>query len=268
MCVLFARFVLATAIGAIAAPAFAADLSGGIAPPIGDPVYSPARVVTGHLNMGLGFFNFDTLPGFSDETVGMFAAAGRANFVLSDTWNAQVEAGGFTLFRDGDSASAIGAVGHLWTKLDNAAVGVYGGVNDTVFGATVGMLGVEGEMYLGDVTLGADANYNWSSGTDFWRAAGWADLYLNPNFRVGAELSYAAGDIPTTWGAQLDSEYRFQDKPYSGWGEVGFASVDGASDIWTGLVGVRFFMDDPGATLIEHDRDVPWDAFRGILAID
>lgn len=199
--------------------------------------------------------------------VGAFVGAGRANINLGGSWNVELETGGAALFNDGSSLSTIGGAGHVWTKLNSGAVGVYGGVNFPT-GGTIYTLGLEGEFYLGNFTLGGDIDYNWADGGlggavgDFWSSSLWADAYLNPNWRVGGEFEYY-GDNVDTWIASLDTEYRFG-SPISGWAKVSYADASG-SEAWAGLLGVRVFMDG-GMSLIDHDRNVPWES--GLLGPD
>lgn len=246
---------------AMAPSAMAADLSGGFVPPAGSPVYDPQPMVVGHLSLGAGFWNDDGDLFSSDDTVGIFSGAGRANVNFSRNWNFEIETGGQSLFNSGSSDSTIGAAGHLWTRLNSAALGLFGSA-DFPNGATVGTLGVEGETYFGDITLGADASYSWSDGIgDFWRVGGWAGYYLTPDFRLGGALDYMSGDIPDTWTASVDTEYRFSGTPFSAWGEVNYSKVSaggGDVDIWSGLLGFRFFLDG-GGTLQQHDQEVPWE---------
>jgi hypothetical protein len=256
-----ARLLATATVVIVASPATAADLSGGYIPPAGDPVYAPGPMVVGHLSLGVGVLNDDGLFGVDDDTIGVFSGAGRANVSLGGPWNLQFETGGQALFNDGSSLSTVGVAGHLWTRLNSSAVGVFGSA-DFPSGATVGTVGVEGETYFGNVTLGADASYSWSDNIgDFWRVGGWADYYFTPDLRFGGAVDYGAGDIPDTWSAGIDTEYRLPGTPFSVWGEVSYSNVSGGGgdvDIWSGLLGLRVFMDG-GGTLQQHDRDVPWE---------
>lgn len=247
----------AAAIAMVTTPAFAADLyTPTYVPPINDPVYKTGPAVVGHLSMGIGIVDINT-DDFSDfdNTLGIFTGAGRANVNLGNL-NVQAETGGFALFKDGESYSAIGVAGHLWTRLNGAAVGAYVAANFPT-GATIGTVGVEGEAYFGNITVGGNAGYNWSDNAgDFWNIAGWADFYFTPDFRVGGTLAYADGDFGDGWGAAVDAEYRFSGTPFSGWAEVAYSDT---ADIWSGLLGIRIFMDAPSTTLQQHDQEVPWD---------
>jgi hypothetical protein len=266
------RLTLTAAALVLASPAIAADLySPPSVPPMGDPVYSPAPLIVGHLMVGAGVVDtgniadFDDLSDFND-TVGVFVGAGRGNIGLGGPWNLELETGGFSTFDGGSSYSSIGAAGHLWTKLSNGALGFYGGAN-WPSGGSVYTAGVEGEAYLGNITLGGDADYNWTDGSlgtgDYWSGSLWADAYLSQNWRVGGEFEYY-GDSLDTWVASLDTEYRFGNSPISGWVEGSYAD-GGGSDTWAVLGGIRLFMDG-GMTLIDHDRNVPWES--GLLGPD
>ena len=255
----------AAAITMVAGNAYAADLyTPTYVPPINDPVYKQAPLVVGHLEIGTGFVSIDS------EDEWLFEGAGRANINLAGSWNLQIETGGASLILDdGFSVSSIGVAAHAWTKLNSAAVGVYGGVNFPTT-STIFTLGVEGEAYFGNFTVGGDVDYNWTdgvaSGNDFWSASVWADAYLNPNWRVGGEFEYFSDGFDV-WVASLDTEYRFGG-PISGWANVAYvdASSGGFSaDGWLGMLGVRVFMDG-NMSLIDHDRNVPWES--GLLGPD
>jgi hypothetical protein len=250
-----ARLLTIAAAVVVATPALAADFNTYV-PPSGDPVYSPTPMVVGHLELGIGILGADG----SSENYGLFEGAGRANVPFAGgTWNFELETGGGSIF-DGDfSYSTIGAAGHLWTRMGGGALGVFGGVNFPT-GTTIGTVGVEGEAYLGAVTLGADADYNWGDGFDFWTVSGWADLYVTPDLRLGGGVNYLSGDFYDAWGASLDTEYRFSGSPFSLWAEANYESIsDGGPKMWAGLVGFRLFMDGAGTTLQQHDQEVPWD---------
>lgn len=261
-----ARLLATAAAVAIASPAFAADLyTPTYVPPVNDPVYSPTPMAVGHLTLGGGAIDSalfsDDATDFED-TLGVFVGAGRANIGLGGIWNLELETGGSALFNDGNSYSSFGVGGHLWTKLNGAAIGVYGGVNWPT-GGTVYTAGLEAEGYIGNFTIGGDVDYNWTDGflgDDFWSGSVWADAYFTQNWRVGAEFEYY-GDNIDTWIASLDTEYRFAGTPVSGWVE-GSYSDGGGSDTWAFLGGVRVFLDG-GMSLIDHDRSVPWKSAIG-----
>lgn len=243
----------------MATPAFAADLYAPYIPPSNDPVYAPAPMITGDLSLGIGFLNSDGSFFESDDTIGVFTGGGRANINLGGAWNVMLETGGTALFDNGYSYSTVGVGGHLWTRLNGGAVGVYGAV-DFPTGATIGTVGVEGKAYLGNVTLGADASYSWSDNAgDLWRIRGDADYYFTPDFKIGAELAYVDYQFGDSWSAGVNSEYRFTGTPFGAWGAVNYTNFSsGGPDVWTGLVGINLYMDAPASTLKQHDEEVPW----------
>ena len=261
------KMIVATLMAGVALPAYAADLalSGGYVAPQ-DPVLAPTPMVVGHLNIGAGYFD-TSFEDFSFDG-GLFQGAGRANIDLGG-FNIEFETGGNALIEDGNSLSTIGAAAHLWGKFNNAALGVFGAANFPSFGS-VYTAGVEGEVYFGAITLGADATYNWADGgisEDYWTVRGWADWYLTPDARIGAQVAYVDYDSigpldPNKWIASIDGEYRFSGSPLSLWGEVNYSSSDLGFGIdpetWSGMIGLRVFMDG-GMTLHEHDMYVPWD---------
>jgi hypothetical protein len=296
------RLLIASVCAALPLAAHAGDLTTAEYNFIQDNAPSQPAVV-GHLSLGLGYVNEEYSDGFPDSfDYWLFNGAGRANIDLGGL-NLEIEAGGQAAFKDGNSMSSIGPIGHLWGSMGNLALGAYGGV-DFLSGAGIGLtvytLGGEAEAYLGAVTLGADVDYNWTDGGvdglpgDFWTARGWADLYVTPNTRIGAEVSYASwdkfygtglGGITNTsetgpgifakgggtgtagldtWGAAVDAEHRFAGTPVSTWIEGRYYYQDLPSacgcDVhnWSGMIGFRVFMDAAGTTLHEHDKMVPW----------
>jgi len=252
-----------------ATPACAADLyTTAAVPPIGDPIYAPRPMVVGHLEMGMGIADHTDCDG-CDHTSGLFVGAARVNLPLGGTWNLELEAGGGSWFDHGEGRSSIGALGHLWTKLDNAAAGVFGGVNFPTYDLVEGTAGLEGEVYFGNLTLGASGSYNWGNGFDYWLVGAGADLYLTPESKLSAEASYYDGDFFsasfTEWNARAIGEHHFAGTPLTGWVEASYTDYgDGFGHEWAGLAGIRVLLNNkPDTTLQEHDRDVPWDEIVG-----
>jgi hypothetical protein len=254
----FRTLLLTTAALAIAAPAYAADFG---VPPVGDPIYAPAPLgVVGHLELGIGMI------GDGDDSLGNFAAAGRVNIPFAGDWNLEIETGGGALTEDGFSASNIGAYGHLWKNLGSTRLGALGGINYSYGPLTSAIVGVEGEVEFNAVTLGAQATYSWlinDYDLDVWGLRGWADWYVNPNTKVGAEVAWTnvseGSDSDDIWTVGVNAEHRFAGTPFSGFARVGYTSYFSDFDTWSGMVGVRVFMDQPGTTLRDHDRQVPFD---------
>lgn len=243
----------AVLVGIFSTPGFAADLSYPSAPPPSDsPVYNPAPMVTGHLEGGIGYLDW-----FS-TSYGVAQAFGRANVPLfGGGWNFEAEIGGVAVFDDGDVFTNFEGVGHLWARMPAAAAGVFGGAS-AFFEEGVGTVGVEGEAYFGQVTLGAQASYNWADFDDFFGLRGYADWYINPDLRLGGDVQYWDIDSADLWQVSGEVEKRFTGTPVSLGGTLTYFNVDG-DDAWSGLINARIFMDPAGTTLQQHDRDVPFD---------
>jgi len=254
--------LLASAAVIVAAPAFAADLD--YVPPAGDPVYTPAPMsVVGHLELGLGLTSIDTPAG--DDDFGLFNGFGRVNIPFGGTWNLEVETGGVAVFEDGDSVSGIGAYGHLWTGFGGGRVGALAGVEYSTGGfETTGVVGLEGEVDLNALTLGAQGTYRFGD-DDFeaWGLRGWADYYFTPNTKVGLDLAWSNFDFDfgdsDVWSVGLGAEHRFDNTPFSAFADVAYTDYDHGADGWSGMIGARIFLDNPGTTLQDHDRQVPFD---------
>lgn len=261
--------LLGSAFAMAAAPAFAADLYAP--PPAGDPVYSATPMaVAGHLELGIGAVGADDLYS-GDDTIGIFQGYGRANLpMMGGAWNLELETGATALFSDGYSEAMAGVYAHLWTNFSGVRVGAFGGA--AFGGPTVGTVGIEAEGDVGALTLGAQGSYSWTD-SDFdaevWGLRGWADFYFNPNTKLGADIAWASIDgsgDQDIWALTGVAEHRFDNTPISAFGRVSYVDLDDYGDAWVGLVGARVFLDNPGSTLQDHDRAVPFD-YRGIAGL-
>jgi hypothetical protein len=244
--------------GALSAPALAADLSqfpdSYFEPPLSEGVQAPW--IVGHLEFAAGP-RYPESDVFDTDPLWLANAFGRFNFSLPGPFNFEAEVGGWAFFDDGDSNNTLQGIGHLWAELPSAAAGIFGGTT-SYFGTNIPTLGGEAEVYIGNLTLGAQGSYNWDSGNDVWSAGGGADFYFSPDFRVGGELTYWNIGGPETWQTDLDIEKRFTGTPISAGGSLSyFAGEDFAA--WTGMLHLRVFIDPAGSTLQWHDRAVPFD---------
>jgi hypothetical protein len=244
---------------AFAAPAFAADI---YAPaPISDPIYAPVPMaVVGHLDLGIGFGKFSE----DSEGYGLFEGAGRANIPFQNGWNLEVETGGGAGFYEGGySSSTIGAAAHLWNRGPIAALGIFGGVS--FGGGTLGFIGVEGEVDISqNATLGAQGSFGFGqSDFNYWNVRGWGSYYFSPNTKLRGEVAYTSTNYDENiWDLSAELEHRFTGTAFSAFGKVGYTNISDSgydSNAWRGLVGARIFLDQPGTTLRDHDRQVPWD---------
>lgn len=268
------KLLLGMAVVSLPLAAHAADLSSNNVQYnfIQDNASASARpMVMGHLELSLGWVGY-YFDGNKEGDGGVFKGAGRANVPFAGNWNIELETGGNAYFYNGGgSSSNIGAYGHLWTSLNGARIGAFGGASFDLNTTTT--VGVEGEIDAGSLTFGAQGSYNFgevfcctSGNGNFWGVRGWADAYLTPNTKLGADFSWWDGsDIIglKIWTASGTVEHRFANTPLSGFARVIYQNNDnGPDDTLTVSGGIRIFLDKRGTTLRDHDRQVPFDFFN------
>lgn len=261
------KLILASALMGFAHTAHAADLTGDYGEYSFIQDNAPAQpAIVGHLDMGIGYVDAGLEFG-GTEQFWLFEGFGRTNVDLGGAMNLELEAGAGHDFKDSEWSGGVAT--HLWAALPNAALGIYGSVSfpqlnddpdDRIY-----KVGLEGEAYLGALTLGASGDYNWfvhGTTSEFWVARAWADVYPTENTRIGGGFMYLveADTYFDVWGGNLDGEVRFAGTPVSAWIEGRYRRIEHLdADIWTGMIGFRLFLDAPGTTLHEHDKLVPWD---------
>jgi hypothetical protein len=141
--------------------------------------------------------------------------------------------------------------------MPSAAAGVFGGWTD-YFGTDIPTAGLEGQVYVGDLTLAAQGSYNWDGANDVWGVRGDADFYINPDLKLGGDIQYWDVGGADIWQSGIDVEKRFTGTPVSAGASLAyFEGEDFAA--WTGMVHLRIFMDPAGSTLQWHDREVPFE---------
>jgi hypothetical protein len=244
---------------AFVAPAFAADFS--VPPPAGDPIYAPTPMaLAGHLELGVGFGKSDSGP----DGVGLFQGAGRVNIPFHNDWNLQVDLNAAATFESGGYSYAVaGPAAHLWHRGPGGAAGILGGAMFGT-GSTLGFVGAEANYDVAsNATLGAQATFGWSNSSfNYWNVRGWVNYYFNPDTKLRGDIGYAASNGGTSaWNAAATLEHRFAGTPFSAFGQVAYVHASNSvysSNNWSGLVGVRIFLDPPGTTLQGHDHLVPW----------
>ncbi|MFO1183795.1 MAG: hypothetical protein U1E56_03285 [Bauldia sp.] len=237
------------------APALAAD-AGRYYPPAASrapAVYGPGPLITG--NIELYFGTEDPTSGGAGSIVG---GAGRVNMPLTMDWSLQLDAYGSSS-SSSLSASQAGVTAHFYRRDPNAyAIGFFVGYTSTnTVGTTSGpLIGAEGQIYNGPLTLGADVSVaNLSNGVDtVVNLHGQARFYLMPNFKLQADAAHASvsgGNDVTSLG--VSAEYRFTNTPFSLFGAGRWDHATGLN-VTTGVIGGRLFFDPPGATLQSHER--------------
>ena len=149
-----------------------------------------------------------------DETYAYLEGSGRANIPLSDAFSLQADVDGWNTFTgrdDGDGGEEnlqtffAGALHATWRAPETGAAGGFVQLGSSNSGndenATFWLLGAEGQFYLGDFTLYGQAGYFDADDededdvmTDAFFVRGVARWFLNDNFRLQGEFSWAAGE--------------------------------------------------------------------------
>ena len=220
----------------ISAPSIAADF---------DPVPpDPQRSISGTFDL-YGGWSFDDLDGrinnnSHDSDYPFLGGAGRVDLPFSENLSLQLDLEGVAAFTDGTentggpsesdnyAGGAVSAAHLNYREVDRFLIGLFGGagvaaVNDTAStGKDPGLyfVGVEGQMYFGDLTLYGQVGYMDAESdttqeelTDafFLRAVG--RFYFNGGHtKLEGEFSYANGDQDEGAGGGTD------DMEVFGWG--------------------------------------------------
>jgi hypothetical protein len=216
-------------------------------------VVPAAQAGTGYVGAAYNRVNVDT--GAGDDDADGWGVEGAFAFNATQSLGVQVDAA-YT-DADGDDNEAYGLTGHVNARNDSYLFGGFVGIAD-VGDETVWSVGLEGEKYLGNVTLAAAAGYANAddSDADIWGVDGQVRYFLTDNFRIQGSLGWAnveAGAVDdNAWSAGVGGEYQFASLPVSVFGGYTHAELDDAnfdSDAFT--VGVRYNF---GGTLKDRDR--------------
>jgi hypothetical protein len=188
--------------------------------------------------------------GFTDSANGWtLGGAGRVTYWWAPNYSIQLDAqgegtsykfnfGGGDFSRQSSHSYLIG--GHAnWRDPQRGLIGIFGGAGDATNFITEGsvrhaLVGAEGQVYWGPVTLYGQAGYNSTPGQissfvdsiQAWFARGTARVYVNPNFRLEGTVFYAGGDVDyveaqsftkdfETWLWRAKAEYKFASSPFS-----------------------------------------------------
>ena len=194
---------------------------------------------------------FPTCNTFSDSMNGWaLGGAGRATWWWATNYSLQLDAQGEgTSYKDTfnngfNRRSSHGYLigGHAnWRDPGRGLIGVFGGAGDATNGQTGqsarhGLIGGEGQIYWGPVTLYGQGGYSSTLGSissfgfdsiQAWFVRGTARVYVNPNFRLEGTVLYADGDVDLTtnpnnatfdietWLWRAKAEYKFATSPFS-----------------------------------------------------
>jgi hypothetical protein len=175
--------------------------------------------------------------------------AGRATWWWAPNYSIQLDAQGEGTshkFTTGNSFNRSSSHSYLigghanWRDPQRGLIGIFGGAGDATsfaFGNNRhGLVGVEGQVYWGPVTLYGQAGYESTLGAinnqvdsfQAWFVRGTARVYVNPNFRLEGTVLYADGDVDfgpaadpassfdfETWLWRAKAEYKFANSPFS-----------------------------------------------------
>jgi hypothetical protein len=215
---------------------------------------------------------------FSDSANGWtLGGAGRVTYWWAPNYSLQLDAqgegtsykfnfGGGDFTRSSSHSYLIG--GHAnWRDPQRGLIGIFGGAGDAtsfILGDSMrhGLIGAEGQVYWGPVTLYGQAGYNSTLGgiSSFffdsfqaWFARGTARVYVNPNFRLEGTVLYANGDVDYVSGVpftqdfetllwRAKAEYKFASSPFSI-----FATYEGSR--------TKYDSTGPGFTVAEKITD-------------
>jgi len=176
--------------------------------------------------------------------------AGRATWWWATNYSIQLDAqgegtsykfntGANAFFRSSSHSYLIG--GHAnWRDPSRGLIGIFGGAGDATnfFTSSVrhGLIGAEGQLYWGPVTLYGQGGYQSTLGSlssfnfdsiQAWFVRGTARVYATPNFRLEGTVLYADGDYGfsagspnttldfQTWLWRAKAEYKFGTAPFS-----------------------------------------------------
>jgi hypothetical protein len=241
-----------SALAALTMTASAADM------PVKSPrVVEQPQQVSGYVELYGGWARIkETFCGvpcvsFTDTANGWaLGGAGRATWWWAPNYSIQLDAQGEgtsykfnngpnTFIRASSHSYLIG--GHAnWRDPGRGLIGIFGGAGDATnyfnfSSVRHGLIGAEGQLYWGPVTLYGQGGYQSTLGSissfgfdsiQAWFVRGTARVYVNPNFRLEGTVLYADGDaddngVPadtldfTTWLWRAKAEYKFATSPFS-----------------------------------------------------
>jgi hypothetical protein len=251
-----------------------------------------ANKFSGNISLAVGqTFQDDEFGPIFDDSFASLSGETKLNVAFTNNINLQVDLLGVASFADSngpdlDRDSSVQGTAHLYYRTNQFAAGVVGGVGVTsgalMTNADYYFVGVEGQYYMDNITIGLGAGYLDSSADTFggpddlfvndaWYVGGEVRYYANEKTTISANVGYISGeadfgdwDVDTIhWGVK--AEYRPDVKEplslfvaYEGRtseaDDVGGASFE--KDTHTIKVGVTFSFGVDG-TKMEQDRSGP-----------
>lgn len=223
----------------------------------GDPFYGTTSMYAAHVGLAFGLVTDGS------TTARQLQGVGRVAGPVFHGLKGEGEMYGGFMSSDTSSVTTYGMFTHLYKDAPTHALGVFAGFasGDSTH---VYLLGAEGKYYVGQTTFsGTVAALVPESGSGGWVFDGGLDYYFTADHKAWVDLAYY---VPQQSGSSsifkgvLGVEHRYTGTPWSAFATGSYVSGSG-TNIWSGVVGVRAFIEhQPGVTLQQHDRAVPFDA--------
>lgn len=170
-----------------------------------------ANKFTGNVSLAAGqsWVDSDFASPNEDDSFASLSGSAKLNIAFSNNINLQLGTQGEAAFFDDASERKSGfqVDAHVYTRNDTYAVGIFGGVGtDSAVdfeSADHYFVGVEGQYYLNNVTLGLNVGYLDSSATDTpddlflsnaWFTNAEVRWYATPKVAVTANVGYISGE--------------------------------------------------------------------------
>jgi hypothetical protein len=201
-----------------------------------------------------------------DESEQLYAVEAATVLPVSGSLGLQLDVSYLGVdFEDLGRVNTLGGRAHLFTRNEAFLLGGFVAATRTSFEDSTPIesdsvsgyaLGVEGQSYLGPVTLGAALS--WAVGDEEddeegFAVEGEARYFVSPDFSVEAGVGYADADDDGATTLSLGAEYKFGASPFSLRAEFANADLDGL-DSQTFLIGLRV---NGAGTLLDRDRRGP-----------
>lgn len=175
---------------------------------------------TGHLDFSYQTASIDWSSG-SDDDVDTWALGGALITPLHGNWNLQFDANHMNYtWNDSDyDAAANNTSAHIVHRTDGHAVGGYVGFG-SIWGQTLYMYGLEGQIYMPNATIGGVVQR--ASSSDYYDYSAWdarvtGSYFMSDQLAFNGSLSYTDFDDYDTsvTGIGIGAEYRFTNCPWS-----------------------------------------------------
>lgn len=264
---------------ALATPAAAAELSGGIAAPGSPAFYGIAGDLSGSIGGSWFSSDGDTTSATTYQAIARAALPIAGNFKFEAEFN---DTGYFNFGFPGGGApsdysmNGFNGFAHIYYQDPNFALGLVGGAGsyNPLSSWTVGG---EGKYYMGQFTLEGTltyTNYHLSGvSIDGTNARVGGAYYFEPNTKLAlagtwSHLTSPGGDEALDgYGLSAELAHRFASTAWSGFlkGDWTHLTSEGESgDVSRVLVGLSIALDAPGSTLRSHDYAVPFTTDLGV----